>query len=47
MDSAASTHINEVLCALVPSTQIDGLPVKLALKDFDFTMNTPSSPESA
>ena len=42
-----STHINAVLCALVPSAQIGGLPVKLAPKVFDFTMDTLGSPESA
>jgi hypothetical protein len=30
----------------VPSAQNDGLPVTLAPKVFDFTMNTPSSLES-
>ena len=42
-----SMHINAVLCALVPSAQIGGLPVKLMPKNFDFTMETPSSPVSA
>ena len=41
------THINAVLCASVPSVQIGRLPVKLAPKVFDLTMNTPSSLESA
>jgi hypothetical protein len=31
----------------VPSVQNGGLPVKLAPKVFDFTMDNPSSPESA
>ena len=44
LDSTTSTHINTVLCALVPSAQNDGLPMKLAPKVFNFTMNTPSSP---
>ena len=35
------------LCALVPSAQIGGLPVNLVPKVFDFTMDTPSSPETA
>jgi hypothetical protein len=43
----ASTHIKVVLCALVPSAQNGGLLVKLAPKVFDFTMDTPSSQESA
>ena len=43
----ASTHINAVLCASVSSAQIGGLPMKLVPKVFDFTMDTPSSPESA
>ena len=34
-------------CVLVPSAQNGGLLVKLAPKVFDFTMDTPSSPESA
>jgi hypothetical protein len=34
-------HINVVLCASVPSTQIGRLPVKLMPKVFDFTMDTP------
>jgi len=29
------------------TTQNGGLPVKLVPKDFDFTMDTPNSPESA
>jgi hypothetical protein len=36
-----------VLCALVPSAQNVGLLVKLAPNFFDFTMDIPSSPESA
>jgi hypothetical protein len=44
---AASTHIDTVLCASVPSAQNDGLPVKLAPRVFDSTMDTPSSLESA
>ena len=47
LDSTASTHINTVLYALMPSAQNGGLLVKLAPKVFDFTMDTPSSPESA
>ena len=47
LNLTTSTHINAVLCALVPSAQNDGLPVKLAPKVFNFTMDTPSSPESA
>jgi hypothetical protein len=34
------------LCSSVPSAQNGGLLVKLAPKVFDFTMDTPSSPES-
>ena len=47
LDLTASTHINAVLCTSVPSAQNGGLPVELAPKVFDFTMDTPSSPESA
>jgi hypothetical protein len=43
----ASTHIIAVLCASVPSAQNGGFPMKLAPKGFDFTMDTPSSLESA
>ena len=43
----ASTHINAVLHVSVPSTHNGGLPAKLAPKVFDFTMDTPSSPENA
>ena len=42
----ALTHINAVLYASVPSTQIGGIPVKLEPKVFDFTLDTPSLPES-
>ena len=31
-------HINEVLCASVPSAQINRLPMKLVSKVFDFAM---------
>jgi hypothetical protein len=34
------------LCSLVPSAQNGGLLVKLAPIFFDYTMDTPSSPES-
>jgi hypothetical protein len=47
LDSTASTHINTVLCALVPSAQNGGLQVKLEPKVFNFTMDTPSSLERA
>ena len=47
LDSTALTHINEVLCASVPSVQNGGLPVILASKVFNFTMDTSSLPESA
>ena len=47
LDLTVSTPINVVLCALVPSVQNGRLPVKLVPKVFDFTMDTPSSPESA
>ena len=46
-DLTASTHINAVLCTSVPSAQNGGLPVKLVPKVFNFTMDTPSLPESA
>ena len=46
LDSTASTYINAILCASVPSAQNGGLPVKLAPNVFDFTMDIPSSPES-
>jgi hypothetical protein len=45
VDSMASTHINAVFCALVPSAQNGKLLVKLGPKVFDFTMDTPSSPK--
>ena len=47
LDSTALTHISVVLCTLVPSAQNGKLPVKLAPKVFDFTMDTPSLPEIA
>jgi hypothetical protein len=48
LDSTASTHINAVLCASVPSVQNGGLPVNWHQLFFlYFTMDTPSSPESA
>ena len=46
LESTASKHINAVLCTLVSSAQNGGLLVKLAPEVFDFTMDTPSSPES-
>jgi hypothetical protein len=49
-----SMHINAHQCASMPSTQIRGLPTKLApkvfnltIKVFNLTVDTPSSPESA
>ena len=47
LDSTMSMHINAVLCVVVPSAQIGGFPMKLAPNVFDFTVDTPSSPESA
>ena len=46
VDLTASTHNNAVLCSSVPSAQNSGLPMKLASRVFNFTMYTPSSPES-
>jgi hypothetical protein len=46
LDSTTLMYINAVLCASVPSAQNDGLPVKLTPKVFDFTVDTPSLPES-
>ena len=40
LESTALTHINTVLCVLVPFAQNGGFSVKLALKIFDFTTNT-------
>jgi hypothetical protein len=42
VDNVDVQYINAILCASVPSSQIGGLPVELASKVFDFTMNTPS-----
>ena len=48
LDSTASTHINAILGALVPSVQKWRPSNEMAPKVFDFTMDTPiSSPESA
>ena len=46
LDSMASTHINVVLCTLVSSAQNGGLPMKWAPEVFNFTIGTPSLPES-
>jgi hypothetical protein len=46
LDSTVSMHINAVLCSSVSSAQNGGLAVQLAPKVFDFTIDTPSSPES-
>jgi hypothetical protein len=43
----ALTHINAVLCALVPSAQISGLSSEIGVNFFHFTMDTPNPPESA
>jgi hypothetical protein len=43
----ALTHINAVVCASVSSAQNGGLPMKLVLKVFDFTKDTPSLLENA
>ena len=47
LDSTVSMHINAIICVVVPSAQIGGFPMKLAPNVFDFTVDTPSSPESA
>ena len=47
LNLTATTHINAVLCVSVPSAQNGGLLVKLVLKNFNSTMDTPSSLEGS
>ena len=42
LDLTALMHVHVVLCVSMPSTQNGELPVKLAPKVLDFTMDTPS-----